>query len=85
MKKFWIISTFILSTIFIYLYSTNKNGSSDFSIKQKEYIDFINNHPFATRNISAEDYDKIPKYDRPDLAMEQDFLMTIDFIIITYV
>lgn len=44
-----------------------------------EYAEVINNHPYSKRpHLTPEDLKKIPKKDRPDLAMEQDFLLTMD-------
>lgn len=43
------------------------------------YENFINNHPYTTRErLTPEQLKAIPKKDRPDLAMEQDFLLTMD-------
>ncbi len=43
------------------------------------YAEFIQNHPFSTRpHLTKEDLKGTPKRDRPDLAMEQDFLLTMD-------
>lgn len=55
---------------------TNKEKS--ISQKRAAYSKFIGEHPFNNRNLSIEDLKKIPKYDRPDLAAEQNYLMILD-------
>ena len=46
---------------------------------KKEWAELLANHPYNNRQeISQEDLKKIPKADRPDLAMEQEVLMTMD-------
>ncbi|WP_420318870.1 T9SS type A sorting domain-containing protein [Ekhidna sp.] len=41
------------------------------------FADFLKNHPY---NLSSDlgEWEQIPKKDRPDLAMQQNFLMTVD-------
>lgn len=40
---------------------------------------FLDKHPYNNHSFkSEEEWKAIPKYDRPDLAMEHDFLMTLD-------
>ncbi len=46
--------------------------------QRKEYGDFLNNHPFNKHHYNPLELKKIPKKDRPDLAWEQDFIMTMD-------
>ena len=44
-----------------------------------EYAKWLENHPFNNRpHLTKADLKKIPKKDRPDLAMEQNFLQTVD-------
>ena len=45
-----------------------------------DYENFLRDHPFNNRkNLTKKEWKKIlPKKDRPDLAMEQNFLMTMD-------
>ncbi len=46
---------------------------------REKYEAFINSHPYSTReHLTPEQLKAIPKKDRPDLAMEQDFLLTMD-------
>ncbi len=46
---------------------------------RKKYEDKINAHAFNQRGlINAKDIKKMPKYDRPDLAWEQNFLQTMN-------
>ena len=61
-----------LASFGIYFSSLNPDQN-----KRKEYTEYISNHPYS-RTISSDEVDKLPKKDRPDLAMEQNFLMTID-------
>ncbi len=43
------------------------------------FTDFINNHPYNTRpHYTEEELGKMKKADRPDLAREQDFMLTLD-------
>ncbi len=45
----------------------------------KKYAEFFNNHKYSTRErLTQKQLQAIPKKDRPDLAMEQDFLLTMD-------
>jgi photosystem II stability/assembly factor-like uncharacterized protein len=43
-----------------------------------DYAQFIHNHPYKNRKETYEEIKKIAKQDRPDLAMELDFLKTVD-------
>ncbi|MEL7006446.1 MAG: hypothetical protein AAFN93_27520, partial [Bacteroidota bacterium] len=53
--------------------------SSESDHQKKDYISYIDNHPYAQRElISENELKKMPKYDRPDLAAEHNFLMTVD-------
>ncbi len=54
-------------------------GALDHEINRRQYERFIREHPYNNRPPMAKaDLEKIPKYDRPDLAMQQNFLMTMD-------
>lgn len=57
-----------------------QNNRLDAIEKEKEaWAKRIQNHPYNNRPYkSKEEWKKIPKKDRPDLAMEQNFLMTMD-------
>lgn len=47
--------------------------------KQAQFEFFLQNHPYSKRpHLSKQAWKKYPKKDRPDLAMEQDFLLTLD-------
>lgn len=47
--------------------------------EREKFEHLINNHPYTTReHLTPEQLKAIPKKDRPDLAMEQDFLLTLD-------
>jgi len=59
----------------LFLFSLSLGAQVD----KNEYRKFINQHPFNNRaRLTPEDIKKIPKKDRPDLAWEQEFLMTLD-------
>lgn len=46
---------------------------------KQAYAEFVNNHEFAASNTpTLEEIEAMPKYDRPDLANQQEFLMTMD-------
>lgn len=46
---------------------------------KKAWSDLVRNHPYSNRPaLTKEEWRKVPATDRPDLAMEQDFLMTMD-------
>jgi len=62
--------------LLLVIFGSSVNMNSD--PKSEEYIEFINNHPFAKKSHNSNDYQSLPKQDRPDLAAEQDYLMTID-------
>ncbi len=43
------------------------------------YAEWFNNHPYAPGNgVTADEVEEMPKYDRPDLAHQQNFLWTVD-------
>ena len=44
---------------------------------KKEWAEYIQNHPFSQKAVLSEIKD-IPRPDRPDLAMQQNFLMIVD-------
>lgn len=53
--------------------------SQDKPTQRAEYRKFIQLHPFYNRaKLTSEKLDQMPNYDRPDLAWEQNFLMTLD-------
>lgn len=45
---------------------------------RQAYGEFLNNHPFNNHHINPDLLKTIPTKDRPDLAWEQDFIMTMD-------
>jgi PKD repeat protein len=57
-----------------------RNRNIDSVARKKDlWADWIRSHPFANRTTDfIRSVDKIPKRDRPDLAAEHDFLMTVD-------
>lgn len=47
--------------------------------EREKYEQFLNQHEYSQRRgLCAEELKEIPKADRPDLAWEQDYLMTMD-------
>ncbi len=46
----------------------------------EQYEEFLASHPYNddARNIDIEEWEKSPKADRPDLAWQQNFIMTMD-------
>jgi len=46
--------------------------------KRAAYAEFLANHPFNQRDTDPEKWENLPKADRPDLAGEQNFIMTMD-------
>ena len=59
---------------------TNQPKRISLTEARSEYEQFLFQHPYNNRpHLSNSEWKKLlPKKDRPDLAMEQDFLMTMD-------
>ncbi len=68
----------LLLTLFLVL----KGSQDDLTLSQTnhlKYESFISSHKYNTREILTKaELKKLPKKDRPDLAIEQDYLMTVD-------
>ena len=64
---------FLLTSIFLFGCNTNQ-------VSQKtDYTAIITQHPYYQLNrLSPEAIKELPKADRPDLAWEQNFLLTMD-------
>ncbi|MEP0984984.1 T9SS type A sorting domain-containing protein [Ekhidna sp.] len=46
---------------------------------REDWKAYLKSHPYSQNsNLSVSDLEKLPKRDRPDLAMQQNFLMTVD-------
>lgn len=72
MKKLLIISAFSILVVGLIVPISKKDH-------HEEYAEFFNSHKYSTRErLTPEQLKAIPKKDRPDLAMEQDFLLTMD-------
>lgn len=74
MHKFSHIFTLLFWVTFssIAFAQTSINNRSDFEL-------FINQHPYSlTPRQTPKQLKQVPKYDRPDLAWEQDYLRTLD-------
>jgi len=68
---------FLIFTIGFFIFDSFNIKSNE--SKRISYENFINNHKFSTRqNFKGKDKKEVPKADRPDLAYEQNFLMTMD-------
>ncbi len=48
------------------------------SLEREKFQSFLENHPFNNRTQSDAEIAAMPKQDRPDLAIEQNFLATLD-------
>ena len=56
-----------------------KDGKQERKAKKEAFKEFVANHPYTQREaMTPEQIKALPKADRPDLAMEQNFLMTVD-------
>jgi PKD repeat protein len=68
------LSLFAVTVIMFHsLYKSGENTD------REKYEEFINNHIYSNRQgLTREDLKALPKADRPDLAFERDFLMTLD-------
>lgn len=70
-NKLWIV---VLMGIFLFGFFLNYQSSD-----REEYERFLSNHEFSKhRGLSLDELKQMPKQDRPDLAWEQNFLMTLD-------
>ena len=68
----------LIFSIFI-IFSSTGISQNQSKVSREEYNEFIMSHPFMKREkMTKQELKKIPKYDRPDLAWEQDFLTTLD-------
>ncbi|MCB0271120.1 MAG: hypothetical protein KDH95_23370, partial [Calditrichaeota bacterium] len=66
---------FMLLTSYFFSQQTEEPAN----INRAEYTQWLQNHPFRTRpHYTKEELKKIPKADRPDLAMEQNFRQIVD-------
>jgi photosystem II stability/assembly factor-like uncharacterized protein len=75
MKKFIVVALalFTLGGISFWAYETDTPN------KHEVYGKWLQNHPYSKRAaISEAEMKAMPKKDRPDLAFEQNFLMTLD-------
>jgi hypothetical protein len=56
-----------------------KDGKQQRIEKKEAFREYIANHPYTKRDhMTPKELKTIPKADRPDLAQEQNFLMTVD-------
>jgi len=70
----------ILILGFLFVLRTNLYNTLDGGETREDSEDFLRNHPYNQREklTPAEWKKRLPKKDRPDLAWEHDFLMTMD-------
>ncbi|MDD3559724.1 MAG: T9SS type A sorting domain-containing protein [Melioribacteraceae bacterium] len=77
-----ILPSFILVLMLVISFSLTHlvyDSGKEIKIDRKTYTAWLAEHPFNNRqNLSESELRSIPKYDRPDLANELNFLMTVD-------
>ena len=72
------IAILLVAALFI-LFARIETGIFQRPDKRQKYERFLKEHPYShPLRVSKKDLKKIPKKDRPDLAMQQNFLMTLD-------
>ncbi|MDB4106839.1 GEVED domain-containing protein, partial [Bacteroidia bacterium] len=77
MKKIFLKSFSLLALSFFYVHTYGQNPSQDYLRTRLD--SFLKQHPSSQHDgLTKKDLKKLPKYDRPDLAAEQDYYMTID-------
>lgn len=71
-RTFLKLSAFTLSLLFLsYLFHPKSS--------RQEWKEYVLSHPYSqTSGMSLDELQKLPKRDRPDLAMQQNFIMTVD-------
>ncbi|MFT6814487.1 MAG: PKD repeat protein [Sphingobacteriales bacterium] len=73
-----ILFTLLISFSFLFIGDKVQLNHGVLTLKMR-YAEMVTNHPYNQRpGYSKSDLKAIPKADRPDLAMERDFLMTMD-------
>ena len=74
------MKSFIISLGLIFIFPSLFSQSTNFlEEERRKYEALINQHPYRTRpQLSPSDWKAIPKKDRPDLAWEHDFILTMD-------
>lgn len=70
MKKSLLISLSLVTLFFIYIQHPQQS-------ERAPLTEYLNNHPYS-QVITDEELKTMPKRDRPDLAMQHNFLMTMD-------
>lgn len=61
----------VVGTAYFY-FETNNN------VDRTEYESFLKNHPYYQQAYTSKELKAIPKEDRPDMAWQQDYLLTMD-------
>ena len=75
------LAVVVLSTVAFWEFLRTDSTKKQDSIEDKKtaWAEFLVSHPYYNRSIKTEaEWKRIPRQDRPDLAMEQDYLMTMD-------
>ena len=69
-----------LTVLILLVFSSIRENSKVSKVERLDYENFLKEHPFNNRpHMSKRDWKKkYAKKDRPDLAAEQNFLMTLD-------
>ena len=70
---------FILISLFLCFGCSNHKNEDNILVARDNYEKFVSNHEFSKAPVlNKKQLEQIPKYDRPDLAWQQDFLRTMD-------
>lgn len=73
------VAMVVISLAFCILYKFNLSKASDVELQKKHWANTLSQHPYHNRiKTTYAEWRSIPKTDRPDLAMEQNVLMTMD-------
>lgn len=74
------ITTLLFCSIYFGFRHNEDSNKTDYAVKKKreKFNKFLDEHPYNNRNIDVDNYRKIPKKDRPDLAAEQNYFMMVD-------
>ncbi len=71
-----LIKRLALSTLFVSIVSTFWLINSNSNSEREQYEAYLNEHPFLNRDYN--EISELPKQDRPDLAFELEYLLTMD-------
>jgi len=70
----------VVALCLVFIVTNENHPENDALFADRDaYRTFIEQHPYSNRTpLTSEEIKALPKHDRPDLAMEQDFLATMD-------